>query len=160
MKRLTALILLLAMLLSGCSSIKESVRFYYVRRDYQSTLEEVIVSEKREASGHEGDLSYLLTLYLMGPSDDSLRCLLPLGISVKSAFNQDGSLEVQLADTSKTLSDSDFSLACACLAMTCMNISQASEIHITSGSRSITMNRNNLILYDNITDTAATEVTK
>lgn len=160
MKRLTALILLLAMLLSGCSSIKESVRFYYVRRDYQKTLEEVIVSEKREASGHEGDFSYLLTLYLMGPSDDDMRCLLPLGISVSATSNQDGSLEIQLADTSKTLSDADFSLACACLAMTCMSISQASEIHITSGGRSITMNRNNLILYDNITDTTATEVTK
>lgn len=160
MKRLTAVILLLALLLCGCGQINEPVRFYYVQKDYQSTLTEIIVSEERDASGHQGDLSYLLTLYLMGPADDRLRCLLPLGISVKAAQNKDGSVDLQLPDTSKTLSDSDFSLACACLALTCLDITDATEVNITSANRSVTMSRDNLTLFDNTTQTTPTEETK
>lgn len=157
MKRLTALLLLAAMLLCGCSRISKPVNFYYVSKVYQNSLTDIIVSEERDASGHDGDLSYLLTLYLMGPADDTLQCLLPPGISIHTTQNQDGSLDIVIADTSRTLSDSDFSLACACLTLTCLEMTDATEINITSGSRSVTMDRNNLMLIDSMIEITLTE---
>ena len=56
MKRLICLLVASCILLSGCSGIgewiKEPVTFYYVREDYQKDMEQVIVSEVLEASGH------------------------------------------------------------------------------------------------------------
>ena len=73
MKRIVCMILALCFLLSGCGSfgarIREPVTFHYLCADYQEKLCCVIVSEEREASGHSGDLSYLLALYQMGPAD-------------------------------------------------------------------------------------------
>jgi len=157
MKRQLTWLLLTALLLSGCGKINPTVQFYYVSKNYQSTLTDVIVSEKRDASGHENDLSYLLTLYLMGPADKSLQSLLPLGASFQCKENTDGSLDIILADTAKVLTDTDFSLACACLTLTCLDITNAAEVNITSGNRSVTMDRDNLTLFDTLTETTPTE---
>lgn len=159
MKRLFS-ILVLCLLLCGCSHADETVKFYYVRGDYQSTLTDIIAFEERDASGHRNDLPYLLALYRAGPADDSLASLLPTGIQIQSVQNADGSIDLQLSDTSKTLSDSDFSLTCACLTLTCLDITDASTVNITSGPRSVTMNRSNLTLFDTITNTTVTEETK
>ena len=63
----------LCFLLSGCGffgeRIREPVTFYYLCADYQEKLCCVIVPEEREASGHSGDLSYLLALYQIGPAE-------------------------------------------------------------------------------------------
>lgn len=162
MKKLICLIIPLCFLLSGCEffaeQINDSVTFYYLRSTYQQDMETVIGSEERDAAGHRDDLSYLLALYLIGPSGDDLVCPIPKGIQISSVKQENNTVELRLSDTEKAMTDAQFTLACACLTMTCFDLTDAEEVTIQSGSRTITMTRENLSLTD--TTTAVTEETQ
>ncbi len=155
MKRLLCLILLASLLLSGCQllgdRIKEPVNFYYVRRDYREDLTAAISPEEREASGHREDLSYLMALYLMGPVSEQLESPLPSGTRVYVEIHSKNNVTLNLTDTEKIMTDAQFSLACACLSQTCLEITGTKQVVINSGSRSVTMTRENLALSDNLT---------
>lgn len=155
MRRLTSLVLIaaLALALPGCSLVKDSVKdpiiFYYQRADFlYGETDSVIASETREASGHAGDLYYLLSLYLAGPLDEGLTCPFPRGTKLLSVQQEDNTLLLEISNTGDTLSASRFSLACACLTMTCLELSTAEEVTVTSGERSITMTRDSFLLSD------------
>ena len=74
LKRLLACLLILCLFLSGCSvmgeRIKEPVIFYYVCKNYQKDMNQVISAEIREAAGHREDLPYLLALYSIPSSQN------------------------------------------------------------------------------------------
>lgn len=156
MKRLITVILFLCMLLPGCGTssehIKEPVTFYYLQSEYSYGTENgVIAAEEREASGHRRDLNYLLALYMMGPSSENLTSPVPRGTKILSVEQTGTDVQLYLSDTADTLTDAEFSLACACLTLTCLDLSSAEEITVTCGSRSVTMNYENLILFDSST---------
>lgn len=164
MKRLICLILTFSLLLAGCTlsseGVREPIRFFYLRSEYQyDTPDGVIASEIRDAASHAGDLTYLLALYLIGPSQDDLVCPLPQSTRIYSAEVKDDAVLLTLSDTEKTMADREFSLACACLALTCMEITGLDAVTIQSGERSVTMTSENLTLYDS-GHTAATEETQ
>lgn len=162
MKRFFCLFLCLCLVLPGCSSelMKDPVTFYYPRREYQYGAEDgVISSEQREASGHADDLRYLLSLYLIGPSSEELVSPLPRGARLLGVSREDGTITLELTDTSLTATDTEFTLACACLTMTTLSIVSGDEVTITSGARSVTMSRGSLTLIDDST-ASTTEETK
>ena len=103
-------------------------------------------------------MSYLLALYLIGPTDESLYAPLPRGVRFLKADQQDDTVTLELTDTTQSMTEAEFTLACACLTMTCLSITDAQSVTILSGSRTVTMSRDNLTLYDNSTE--ATEETK
>ena len=156
MKRLLCLVLALCLILPGCAVSKERLRepvtFYYPRRQYQYGVEDgVISSEQREAAGHRDDLSYLLALYLIGPSDEALVSPLPWGTRILKTTQKGTAVTLKLTDTALTMTDTEFSLACACLSMTCMGLANVENVTIVSGSRSLTISRDNLLLNDTVT---------
>ncbi len=152
MKKWFSVLLAVMLLLGGCAQVKEPVTFYYLQRQYLYGEENgVIVGEAREASGHREDLRYLLALYRMGPSGEELRSPLPAGTELMVLDQTDTAVHIVISDTSATLTDSKFSLACACLARTCLEITGCEEVTITSGSRSVTMSWDNLLLFDSST---------
>lgn len=162
MKRILCLILVFSLILSGCSlfgeRIKEPVTFYYVRSEYSyNTTDSILASEEREASGHREDLSYLLALYLIGPADDELVSPIPKGTRIYSAEQAEDTVFLTLSDTAATLTDSGFSIACACLSLTCLGLTGAEKVTITSGDRTVTMSADTLMLHDITTETQATE---
>lgn len=153
MKRFLSFFLLFSLLLSGCAifgeRIKEPVTFYYVRSEYQYFSEDgVIASELREASGHRHDLSYLLKLYLMGPATDDLDSPLPRGAQIHKAEQTTEGIVLHLSNQDTSMSDAEFSLASACLALTCFDLTDAQNITIHSGERTVELDRNTLLLYD------------
>ena len=161
-QRILCLILSISLLLCGCDffgeRIKEPVTFHYLCGNYQEDLCCVIASEEREASGHLGDLSYLLALYLMGPTNDEYQLPLPAGTQIVSQI-QDGHILLELPDTSQTLSDIEFSLACACLTLTCLEITNAEDVTIRSADRVKTLSPDTLTLIDTISDSTPSEET-
>ena len=162
MKRFLCLFFCLCLFLPGCSSelMKDPVTFYYPRREYQYGAEDgVVSSEQREASGHADDLRYLLSLYLLGPSSDELVSPLPGGTRLLGVSRRDGVTTLELTDTALAVTDTEFTLACACLTMTTLSITGGDEVTITSGSRSVTMSRDSLTLIDDST-ASTTEETK
>lgn len=157
MKRIVAMILLMALLLCGCADkMREPVTFYYVRDSFEVDMSQVIGTEQREASGHRDDLLYLLALYLMGPAEDSLVSPLPSYTTILSAEQMDSTVTVQLTDTTASMSDGQFTLACSCLTLTCLEITDAEYVTIISGNRSVTLGKDSLVLQD-LTTGAGTE---
>lgn len=152
MKRLLSIFLaglVLISLLPGCGErVKEPVTFYYLHSSYQEKMDAPIASEVRETAGHRDNLKYLLSFYLMGPVDKELYSPLPRGTVLYQIEQAPGSVTITLSDTTNALSDSEFSLACACLSLTCMDLVSASEVTVISGNRDLTMRRDNLILTD------------
>ena len=162
MKRFICLTLALLFLLSGCAAaqLREPVTFYYPRTQYRyGAADGVIAQEQRESTGHRGDLTYLLSLYLMGPAEEGLRSPLPKGILLMSATVEAGEVRLTLSDSSRLMTEADFSLACACLALTAQEITGLTTVSIESGDRSVTMTAEDLTLYDD-SATAATEETQ
>ena len=162
MKRVLCLILAISFLLSGCSffgeRIKNPVTFYYLCDKYEEELCCVIVSEEREASGHVGDLSYLLAIYLIGPVNEETASSPYPGLQLTS--HQDGShIELNLKNLPASVSEIDFSLTCACLALTCLDITGAEDVTIHSGDRSRTLDRQSLTLYDTAAEPTSAEET-
>ena len=152
MKKALTLLLIFSLLLSGCQfwgeSIKDPVTFYYVRSDYEYfSTDGVIASEPREASGHRNDLPYLLAMYMMGPAEDDLQSPLPDGVALLKTDKTEDEILIQIADHD-AITDASFTLSCACLALTCFDVSDVSAVTITSGERTITMHRDTIYLFD------------
>lgn len=148
----TALVMiLLVSLLPGCGQkMKEPVTFYYQITNYQENMVSPIAGEEREVAGYRDNLKYLLTFYLMGPISQELSSPLPRGIQLCGISQEGTELAIEISDTASALNDSRFSLACACLSMTCMGLTNAERVTIISGSRSLTFDRTNLLLSDTI----------
>lgn len=163
MKRVLCVILCACFLFSGCGffgeRIREPVTFYYICEKYQDELCCVIVSEQREASGHSGDLSYLLALYSMGPTSDGMVSPLPPGTQISPTI-EENHIELELITYGNSMSEIEFSLACACLTLTSLEISGAEEVTVYCGDRIRTMNRSALTLQDAIAETTSTEESK
>ena len=155
MKRLCCVALAVSMLLTllaGCDQkMKESVIFYYRKDAYQEKMDCPIAGEEREVAGYRDNLKYLLSFYLMGPISKDLVSPLPRGTLVYNITQEDTELTIELSNTSALLTDSEFSLACACLSMPCMGLANAENVTIVSGSRSLTIGQDNLLLNDTVT---------
>lgn len=163
MKRMICLILAMCFLFSGCGffgeRIREPVTFHYLCTNYPEDLCCVINTEQREASGHSTDLAYLLALYQMGPAAETLRSPLPAGTQIR-VEKQDGQLLLELSEAAQALSDVEYTLACACLTLTCLDIIPTEAVTVSCGDRSKTMTGNSLILYDEIEIISPTEETQ
>ncbi len=169
MKRLIAL-LLTALIFTGCAFIgsktKESVVFYYLRTHSDNNTyddffsEGIIGSEEREASGHRDNLSYLLTVYFRGPLNPELTSPFPMGCRILEIQQENGLLSILLNPILAEKSDLEITIACACLAQTCMDLTEAETVQIESRNLenkllfSRTFTRNNLFLRDDYTPPA------
>jgi len=154
LKRISPLMLLLAtmMLLTACSFSKASnntVSFYYPRTEPEyHEKDSVITIEEREIAGNTEDLNYILSLYMIGPLDDTLTSPLPKGSRLYSVIQENGSIRIILSDLDKTLNDVHFSLAAACLSLTCMDCAGAEEVTVQSGERTVQLSREDILLVD------------
>lgn len=161
MKRPICLLLLCCLILSGCSvsgeRIKEPVEFYYVNDGYQKDMDQPIASEMREASGHREDLSYLLALYSMGPSTKDLRSTLPRNTKIIPSERSDDSITLTLSESAQTMTDKDFTLASACLTMTCMELIDVQQVTVVCGDRNITIQADNLLLDHDLAEKSQEE---
>lgn len=165
MRKIVCLLALLSLMVSFCAcsfSQSDTVSFYYPRTSFlYDEPDGVIASESRDASGHTTDMQYLLSLYLMGPLKPELVPAFPENTRLLSDSRNGSRMLIELSDTSESLTDADFSLACACLGLTCIKASGVEEVVITSGSRTLTIREDMLLLYEEPFATASeTEETK
>ena len=163
MRRFTVLLLILSLLLSfsGCRSANaDTVSFYYCRNpeDYQYFNESsVIRSEEREIPGHQNNLQYLMSLYLVGPMDEGLVSPLPRSTRLLSVTQEDSTVVLTLSEITSGITDAEFSLAGACLTLTCISITGCTEVTVISADRTLTMNADSILLADLPAATDTTE---
>lgn len=161
MKRWLLGAMTICLLLSGCrlDNGYETASFYYLDANYSSRMSDPIRGEQKEVTGHAGDLAYLMQLYLIGPSEEGLASPLPASCDLISIEDWGSVIQVKLSDTLGSLTESEFSLACACLTLTILDFTQAQAVTITSGTRKVSMDAQTLTLFDSGTP-AATEETQ
>ena len=156
MKRVFRYLLCLAMLflLTGCKSGDSNVITFYYCRDpelYQYFEEDsVIYAESRDLIGHRNDLQYMLGLYLAGPMEEGLVTPFTKSTRLLSVQKTEDTIVIELSDHSKSLSDAEYTLSCACLTLTCTQITSCEEVTVSSGSRTMTLNADNILLYDTL----------
>lgn len=153
MKRLSILVLMAILMLSGCgflsSEIQESVLFYYQRTEYQlGTSDGAIAAEERDGTGHITDLNYLVRLYLTGPLSEELISPFPADVQLDSVRSFQNKVAISLTGSPEEMPDVRKNLACACLALTCLDITGTETVTIYWGEETITMDRSSLTLSD------------
>ena len=159
MKRIVCL-LLTALLFSGChysesGDILAPVEFFYPRNTdsfLYGAVDGVLAAEVREASGHVGDLNYLITMYLRGPQEENLRSPFPAGCRLEDVRSGGNVLCIILSGEFTELENTELTLACAALAKTCLPLSGMERLRIDAVSDkktfTITLNEDSLLLAD------------
>ena len=159
MKRIVCL-LLTVLLLSGChysesGDILAPGEFFYPRNTdsfLYGAVDGVLAAEVREASGHVGDLNYLITMYLRGPQEGNLRSPFPAGCRLEDVRSGGNVLCIILSGEFTELENTELTLACAALAKTCLPLSGMERLRIDAVSDkktfTITLNEDSLLLAD------------
>ena len=173
MKRFLCILLIAVLFLSGCAigqeRFKEPVTYYYLR-DYSDPdnrdtffLDGALGTETREAAGHRDDLNYLLSIYLQGPLDGGLRSPFPSGCRPMDIRQEEQYVYLKLSPSITDLNEMDLTVACACLAKTCMELTGVETVQIEGSSIdgtvtvSRTFTRDMLILEDDLTQIPESE---
>lgn len=162
MKQCFSILLCIILIFSliGCTSQdSSSVTFYYCRDPEQYQYFEsdsVISAEHRDLIGHTGDLKYMVGLYLAGPLGEGMTVPFSKSTKLLSVEQHGDTVQIELSDHTMVLTDSEFSLACAALSMTCMEFINCREVTISSGNRSITMHTDSIILSDTLPEEETT----
>ena len=130
---------------------QDRVTFYYARKDFAYGQNPgVMTPEYRTVGRRTRDYPYLLALYLEGPLDPDLAIPFRDNRSdqVQTVEVEDDVVTITLADLGVGMTDSQFALSCACLSRTCLELTGARQVNITSGERSVSMTKENLLFYD------------
>ena len=152
MKRFATLLLTAVLLFSGCSFFsgnQQPVLFYYQRAEYQlGQSDGAIAAEERDGTGHITDTDYLLRLYMAGPHSEELVSPFPEDVQLTNIRTGKNVITLTLSGSPDALSDSEKILACSCLTLTCLEITNSDSIMICWGEDIITMNRSSMTLFD------------
>ena len=135
MKRYIAFLLLSIAVfqLFGCanSTNTTSVNFYYCTANPQyHSQASVIQAEQRKVGTTLSDLEGILHMYFEGPTSTKLISPFPAGTKLKTVHHGKEVTEIVLSNEIATLTGVELMLACASLASTVMEISQAEAVQI------------------------------
>lgn len=172
MKKMITAFLAFCLLLSlfGCGAEsnpdEEAILFYYPRvtGEYEYGASDGVISfEERDPAGHRNNLRYLLTLYLLGPVDESLVSPFPDGCQILDLKREEMEVTITFNSSLLTLKDMDLTLACVSLARTCFGLTDAQILRIisesTDGQTTIdeTITRQQLLMEDTPLPTESTK---
>lgn len=161
MKKQLIFILCILFLLSGCSQAaqyEKPVAFYYCASSY--TYESgtaAIAAETREGAGMYS-LEEYFRAYLAGPEDKDLVSPFPADLKLISIRQEGNMVFITLSEELAQLKNLSLSMACACITMTCLALTDAEQVTIEAenslldGQKSITMDKNSLLLADQSTE--------
>ena len=160
MKRFLALMLTAASILSLCAcskapSYERPVSFYYPVSEMQYDATGSAISPEVREGKDLTSLESTLELYLNGPQDSAYTDPFPQGLRIQDIDSIESTLYLTFSDELGKLSGMDLTVACCCITLTCLELTNASNIFIQAesvllgGEKSITMNRDCLLLLDN-----------
>jgi hypothetical protein len=97
---------------------------------------------------------HILNDYFAGPHSEKYKNPFPAGLQAQMTAMEKNTLYVTVSKELAQLSGLELTIACSCLSMTCMELTGAENIVISAenslldGQKSITMNKDTLLLID------------
>ena len=164
MKRLIIGILCISLILClfGCrkeaktSDNKNTVIFYYLRKDVDFGSEHPLIAPERRTELSSGDtLEYLLALFMIGPVDDKLYSPFPSGLRVEKIQQENGKLVITFNTVLTEVTGFLLTQICACIAMTCTSLTGEETVSICALDSNFILqtvmefSTSDLFLYDN-----------
>ncbi len=158
MKNKLSMLLVLLLILSGCSKVpNKTVSFYYpsAQSTFVST-NNVILPEQRTDISINDDICNILQKYLQGPQALSFRTPFPYNTSLIEVQSIGSNLLIVLSDEFAALSGVELIIACAGITKTCLTLHDAVSVTIQTetnqllnGQKKITMTADSILLLDN-----------
>lgn len=158
MKHFRLLILLLGIaLLCGCTGRlgSDGMQFYYLCSEVEyNSPSGVITPVTANGVDRSAPLDQILEQYLSGPDNDGLLSPFPEETKLLSVEQKDDTIYLVFNARLGSLTGMDLTLACACLTMTCLDLTDAANVSIRAegamldGAQQITMNADSLVLLD------------
>lgn len=161
MKKALLLLLCAGMLLCffGCNNQEtweKPVRFYYLGTDFSYDAQCTAIQSETREGAEFATLEDTLAAYLKGPNSGNLTSPFPAGLRLISVRQEENTLHVTVTRHLANLSGLNLTIACCCIAKTCMELTDAENITIQAedallgSERTITLNAENMILLDNV----------
>lgn len=162
MKRMMALWLALALVLGGCSGAAGDLRvpltFYYPRAEMDfSQGSSYIIVEMREGDGVGSDPIDILAYYLRGPANaEQFACPFPEGTRPESFTLEEDVAQITLSAEFAACSGLELTVACACLAKTCLALTDARRVRIRcegalfGDAEYVEMDEQSILLFDDV----------
>ena len=160
MRKIIVFMLILSLLLTGCAredrGFITALKFYYPLQNADYSMgASYLQPELREGGGLDKSVANILNHYLEGPADlETYRMPFQYNTKVVSISREIGILNVTLSSGFATYTDLDLIIACACITMTCLELSDAQTIRIRAqdatldGAEFIEMSKSSLLLID------------
>lgn len=161
MKRIICLLLLSVFLfcLFGCKKQETvyitPVNVYYCKNSIvYNTDNGVIAAEQKEFFGWEQKPRDFLNYYLSGTKNEDLKSPFPIGAWILKLEQNNNYADLLLNANFSRLTSGEFTLSCACLSMTVMELLGVDTVNIRIDGAGqdisiITMTKDNLIFADN-----------
>ena len=160
MKKIICLLLCCISLLVffGCAEeepeVEQGLCLYYpvAQRSYQPGSS-AIGSEAR-ALDEQTALDQILDVYFLGPEAEHLLPIFPSELRIVKTAIEDKTVYITVSSHMAELSGLKLTIACACLTLTTLELTGAETVVINAedalldGQKSITMDKNNLLLTD------------
>ena len=154
-----ALLLALIILSSftGCGRSEQyevPLSFYYLSAQLDYGADSAAIKPQlREGKGLVSTET-ILQLYFAGPQGENFNTPFPAGLRLVSTAQEADTLYLTVSDELSQLSGLDLTLACCCITLTCLDITDVESVCIQAetatlgGEKTITMNRDCLLLLD------------
>lgn len=140
--------------------LQQPFRFYYRTSDGEegTVNQEPMDYELREIAGHEADYQWILEQYFKGPESGNLSAPFQKSTRLISVRLIDAQMRLMVSDDFSELSGIDMTLACACIARTCLGFEGVESVSISAagaslgGKSAVVMHEDDIILKDSGVD--------
>lgn len=153
MKRLLAILLILSLFFSCTACVKDKedeILFYYLRTPDTIAYGEpdALVAPVAMDISQDLPLEDALQLYLNGPMDETLLNPIPKSTYLLSTIERKDMLVLVMSEEFSSLDGISLTLAGACLAATCRELTGQGRIQICSGENIYDFDASNIVFLD------------
>ena len=149
-KSIFLMLLILALLLTGCSHAKpgdDHFAFYYQAQNMKYDPDDSPFQAEYHHQDEFSTLDEALAAYFIGPDSTELIDPFPAGLTLISYRESNGVLYLVLSDQFARLTGKDLTIACCCIAKTCLGMTEAHTVSI-SAENSLLDGEKNIVLND------------
>ena len=163
MKKCSFLLLcaLLISMLSGCKTEEtfvSPITFYYPTSDIQYESDSLTIQPETREGCELLSFPEQMQAFLQGPIHSEYIQPFPDGLSLIHALLEESRIYLTFSQELSTLSGLELTIACCCIAKTTMELSSATEVHISAssgllnGEKTLIFTLENMLFLDEMID--------